>query len=164
MTAFKKTIHTSLKNADGFTLIELMVVIAIIGILAGIAIMNYNPFKWKTYDTIARSDLRNLADSIVEATLNREDVDYEKGDLVLLTGAGGAVGDQDTSGNPRDPVFILSNGVEALIDGSSNEANNLASVTIDIYHTKGTIDSATASGRKEYHCSIDESTGLVSLP
>jgi prepilin-type N-terminal cleavage/methylation domain-containing protein len=44
----------------GFTLIEIMVVIVIIGILAGIAILHLSPLKDKGYTTTMIEDLRNL--------------------------------------------------------------------------------------------------------
>ena len=50
-----------LKKAQlGFTLIELMIVLAIIGILAAIAIPQFNAYQAKAKDKSAQSDVRNL--------------------------------------------------------------------------------------------------------
>lgn len=49
------------KNGQkGFTLVELMIVVAIIGILAAIAIPQFSKYRQRSYNSAALSDVRNL--------------------------------------------------------------------------------------------------------
>lgn len=55
-----KRIRRMFKNKRGFTLIELMIVIAIIGILAAIAIPQFAKYRRRAYNSAALSDLKNF--------------------------------------------------------------------------------------------------------
>src|SRR4051812_32411488 len=52
--------RVSLRNNKGFSLVELMVVVAIIGILAAIAVPNYQRFTAKSKQSEAKSNLSAL--------------------------------------------------------------------------------------------------------
>ena len=48
------------RDESGFTLVELMIVVAIIGILAAIAIPQFSSYRAKGFNSGALSDTRNL--------------------------------------------------------------------------------------------------------
>lgn len=55
----KRNLHSK-KNRHGFSLVELMVVVSIIGVLAAIGIPQYSKFKQNAYSAEAKSALANL--------------------------------------------------------------------------------------------------------
>ena len=52
--------HPTHKSVEGFTLIEMLIVIAIIGILAAIAIPQFNQYKIRAYDAHSKQALKDM--------------------------------------------------------------------------------------------------------
>lgn len=77
---------TKKRNEKGFTLIELMIVIAIIGILAAIAIPQFTAYKKRAYNATANSDVKN-AYTAAQAYFS-DNPDATSLSLGALTGAG----------------------------------------------------------------------------
>ncbi|MDO8885586.1 prepilin-type N-terminal cleavage/methylation domain-containing protein [Candidatus Oleimmundimicrobium sp.] len=72
------------KGEKGFTLVELMVVILIIGILVGIAIPVYNQAQLKAKTNACKANLRTLDGAI--QTYNATEGAYPTGDYAALVG------------------------------------------------------------------------------
>jgi len=67
---------------DGFTLIELMIVMVIIGILVSIAIPNYLKMVKRTNEAVLRTDLQVMRQAIDSYTADKEKAPTSLDDLV----------------------------------------------------------------------------------
>ena len=111
-------IITKTKQEQGFTLVELMIVIAIIGILSAIAIPNFLSYQRKGYNVAANSDAMNYLSCAV--------ADFaEKGT--------GAVHTLNCTDLPEG--FVLGDDIHC--DGSITQAiDGTVSGTMQFNHTK----------------------------
>jgi type IV pilus assembly protein PilA len=123
---FLRRVHMkkALKNNKGFTLIELMIVIAIIGILAAIAIPNYLSYRDKAYCSAMESDASAVAAEIasyfsiptntsvstasIQATLPQADLSYGNSFAIAPDGDGWEVTITDGSGRCPDNTYTKS--------------------------------------------------------
>jgi len=110
-------------NQKGFTLIELMIVVAIIGILAAIAIPQFAAYRTRAFNSAGVSDVVNLQKSQATFYSDWQSFGYSAtvaGTQALLTGPGTA-----TTGIGNATQFMqigLSNGVSlnCLIDATGS--------------------------------------------
>jgi prepilin-type N-terminal cleavage/methylation domain-containing protein len=106
-------------NKEGFTLIELMIVIAIIGILAAIAIPNFIAYRNKAYCTQAESDANNAAAAVADyysepdhtGLVSTGDLDGINTSTVSIDATSTVdniiISVSDPGSCPRDDTFIL---------------------------------------------------------
>ena len=105
-------------NSQGFTLIELMIVIAIIGILAAIAIPNFIAYRNKSYCSAAESDANSVAATLADYFAIPENTSLPTpGEVSIyldyqLSNKGGQ-NTVDVTGDPNGTISII------VTDGSS---------------------------------------------
>ena len=87
----------------GFTIVELLIVIVVIGILAAISVVAYNGIQNRTHDTAVRQDLRNIAVKLEE--YNAIHGQYPAGPTQL--GLAGVSATKDSYGNHRPGGYNL---------------------------------------------------------
>ena len=98
----------SIRKQEGFTLIELMIVVAIIGILAAIAIPNFLAYQAKSKQSEAKVSLGAIFTSVVAFQAESNPTTYMPATNVTEIGWG-------PSGNPRYSFWYYAAGAVARL-------------------------------------------------
>jgi len=131
------------QTEKGFTLIELMIVVAIIGILAAIAIPQFASYRTKAFNSASQSDIQTL--KLTEEAFYADFQNYGvSGVLAAGAGAGGAgaliIGGTTVGGTIADatalhPVANVTPSTKVSVVANTDAA--LATMTIEAGHTQG---------------------------
>ena len=90
-----KNLVSRIKRRDGFSLVELMIVVAIIGILAALAIPRFQQFQSKSRQSEARSNLAHIY--TLQVSYNGDNDTFSNFDCLSLGGATNAVTNSQSS-------------------------------------------------------------------
>lgn len=105
------------KGGRGFTLIELMIVVSVIGILAIIAIPQFVAYRQHAYNSTAESDLRNFKTAMEIDFGDHQEYDDQLKQCNMLGCTTNS--NASESGNPIT-LYKTSNGVAIVISASSS--------------------------------------------
>lgn len=151
----------ALRKQSGFTIIELLIVIAIIGILATLVLTNFQGAQAKGRDTVRKSDINSIYQKLEE--YYNENGGYPDGDLsdTVLPGMdAGALTDEDGAGvaetfstattDPGDPT--LPDNTDEYLYAAWECANATAQATVGAtcahYHLASFLEQDAAGYRK----------------
>lgn len=111
------------KNQKGFTIIELLVVIVIIGILVALALPNLFAAQARGRDTERKNDLKNLQQRL--ETYFNDNGSYPGEDTTAMVAALGGAATDDEYVDPRNNAYVYD-----ATDGCTTAADDCTDFTL----------------------------------
>jgi type IV pilus assembly protein PilA len=144
----------ALRKQEGFTLIELMIVVAIIGILAAIAIPNFLQYQMKSRQSEAKTNLQAIKTS--EVSFQGEQGCYigvlpEAGQLVAQVGVKYIPYQWGLGTAPTPPPVQWCTGAAPVVVGRFNDIGFRATGNVNFHYAVDAVVLAGAGPALTYH-------------
>jgi type IV pilus assembly protein PilA len=147
------TMFKQLKGQKGFTLIELMIVVAIIGILAAIAIPNFLQYQMKSRQSEAKTNLQAIKTS--EVAFQGEQGCYiglrPEGVILPVAGTKTIPFTWGTGAVPTPPPVAWCNGAAPVIIGNFSDIGFRATGNVNFHYAGDAVVLAGAGVALTYH-------------